>query len=97
MIRKTLEELCNDKGAKGDNLFQRIQSLKDTIILPQQLLEGANDLRLLGNDAAHIESRIFNQIGKEEVEIGIEFTKEILKAVYQYGSLLKKMQDLKNK
>jgi len=56
-----------------------------------------DDLRLLGNDAAHIEARTFNDIGKDEIEISLEFTKEILKAVYQYESLLQKMKKLKEK
>jgi hypothetical protein len=53
------------------------------------------ELRLLGNDAAHIESQTFNEIGKNEIEVSIEFTKEILKAVYQYENLLEKIRGLK--
>jgi len=95
MVRKTLEELCRDRGASGPNLKERIKALKGKVVLPQELLDGADDLRLLGNDAAHIESQEFNQVGKDEVEIGIEFTKELLKAVYQYSSLLQKLRSLK--
>jgi hypothetical protein len=62
---------------------------------PQELLDGLGDLRLLGNDAAHIESQEFNTVGKEEVEIGIQFTKEVLKAVFQYSDLLGKLRSLK--
>ena len=65
------------------------------IVIPRELLEGMQELRLLGNDAAHIESQTFNEIGKNEIEISIEFTKEILKAVYQYESLLDKIRSLK--
>jgi hypothetical protein len=65
------------------------------VLLPQELLDGLDDLRLLGNDAAHIESQEFNNIGKEEVEIGIEFAKEVLKAVYQYADLLARLRSLK--
>ena len=97
MVRKTLEELCLDRKAKGDNLKKRITALSNTVVLPQELLDGINDLRLLGNDAAHIESQTFNQIGKEEIEVGIEFAKEVLKAVYQYGKLLERLQSLKKK
>lgn len=56
-----------------------------------------DDLRLLGNDAAHIEAKTFSEIGKEEIEISIDFTKEILKAVYQYENLLDKLKKLKEK
>jgi hypothetical protein len=95
MVRKTLEELCREKGATGDNLKARIEDLGSKIMIPKALLDGLDDLRLLGNDAAHIESRVFNDIGKNEVEVGIEFAKEVLKAVYQYSELLARLQALK--
>jgi Domain of unknown function (DUF4145) len=95
MVRKTLEELCSDKGATGDNLKERIQALGKHIVLPRELLAGADNLRLLGNDAAHIESQEYQQVGKEEVELAIEFAKELLKSTYQYSSLLKKFDALK--
>ncbi len=92
MIRKTLEEICKDRGASGTNLYKRLQDLGTKIVVPKELIEGMQELRLLGNDAAHIESETFGEIGKEEIEISIEFTKEILKAVYQYESLLGKLR-----
>jgi len=95
MIRKSLDLLCTDRGATGSNLKERITSLGNKVLIPKELLDGMDDLRLLGNDAAHIESKVFDEVGKEEVEIGIEFAKEILKAVYQYSSLLAKLKSLK--
>jgi hypothetical protein len=95
MVRKTLEELCRDRGATGKDLKERIRTLGAKIVLPRELLDGLDDLRLLGNDAAHIESREYDQVGKEEVEIGIEFAKEVLKATYQYSALLNRLRGLK--
>lgn len=95
MVRKTLEELCHVQNAKGANLKERIRDLGAKVVLPRELLDGLDDLRLLGNDAAHIESQEFNAVGKEEVEIGIEFAKEVLKAVYQYSDLLARLRSLK--
>jgi Domain of unknown function (DUF4145) len=95
MVRKTLEVLCSDRGAKGNNLKDRIKVLGNKVVLPTELLEGLDDLRLLGNDAAHIESEEYNKVGQEEVEIGIEFAKEVLKAVYQYSALLNRLRALK--
>jgi len=96
MIRKTLEEICNERQAQGGNLYQRLQDLSNRIVLPNELKEGMQDLRLLGNDAAHVEAQTFNEIGRTEIEISIEFTMEILKAVYQYESLLNKIRSLKS-
>ena len=97
MIRKTLEEICNDRKAEGKNLYKRLEELGTKIVVPNELLKGMQELRLLGNDAAHIESQTFNEIGKMEIEVSIEFTKEILKAVYQYEGLLDKIRKLKKK
>jgi hypothetical protein len=95
MIRKALEGLCNDRGATGANLRDRLKSLSTKVVLPAELLDGLDDLRLLGNDAAHIESQAYTKVGEEEVEVGVMFTKEVLKAVYQYKALLSKLKSLK--
>lgn len=95
MVRKTLELICHNRGAGGGNLKERLQSLRSKVILPPELFDGLDDLRLLGNDAAHVESQIYNQVGREEVEVGIEFAKEILKAAYQYNKLLQRLKSLK--
>jgi hypothetical protein len=95
MVRKALEELCRERGATGGNLRDRLRNLATKIVLPQELLDGLDDLRLLGNDAAHIESQEFNTVGQQEVEIGIQFAKEVLKAVFQYSDLLAKLRSLK--
>lgn len=95
MVRKTLEELCRERGAQGKDLKERIRDLGTKIVIPKELLDGLDDLRLLGNDAAHIESRQYDQMGKKEVEIRIEFTKEVLKATYQYSALLNRLRGLK--
>lgn len=95
LVRKTLELICADRGAKGKDLKERIKALRERIVVPNELLEGMDDLRLLGNDAAHVESRIFDAIGKEELDVAIEFSKEILKAVYQYKGLTARLKGLK--
>jgi hypothetical protein len=95
MIRRTLEDVCHDRGATGDSLKKRIESLGTQVVLPQPLLEGLDSLRLLGNDAAHIEAQTYQQVGKEEVELGLDVAKAILLAAYQYSDLVQRLQGLK--
>ncbi len=95
MVRKTLEELCEERSAQGKNLKERIADLGGKVVLPKELLDGLDDLRLLGNDAAHVDSKVFQKIGKDEVELSVEFTKEVLKAVYQYEDLLARLRALR--
>ena len=95
MVRKTLELICHDRGATGANLKEWLAALRSKVILPTELFDGLDYLRLLGNDAAHIESQIFDQVGEQEVEASIEFTKEVLKATYQLKGLVDKIRALK--
>lgn len=97
MVRRTLEELCDDKNATGSNLKVRIAALNSVAVIPAELLNAADELRILGNDAAHIEAKDYDKIGEEESELAIELTKELLKAVYQYTSLVQRLTALKRK
>jgi Domain of unknown function (DUF4145) len=95
MIRRTLEEVCKDKNATGRDLKARLASLSGSIVVPQELLDAADELRLLGNDAAHVEAKAYDAIGPDEAALAIELAKELLKAVYQYASLVAKLKALK--
>ena len=81
---------CVWQGPKG-----RVKSLGSRVVLPPDLLSGLDDLRLLGNDAAHIESQAYARVSQEEIEVAIEFTKEVLKAIYQYAKLVSRLRGLK--
>ena len=95
MVRRTLEEICKDKGASGANLKLRIADLKSKIVLPQELIEAMDELRLLGNDAAHVEAQDYENIGDEELTAAIDLTKEIMKGIYQYSAILGRLKALK--
>lgn len=95
MIRRTLEELCEDKMATGSTLKDRIGALQSSVVLPKELFAALDDLRLLGNDAAHIEAKTYDAIGTAEIEVAIELTKEVLKAVYQLDDLVSRLRALK--
>lgn len=96
MVRRTLEEICSDKSAQGSTLKARLKDLRSKIVIPQELFDAMDDLRILGNDAAHVEARDFSKISSEELNIAIELTKEILKALYQYSGLLGRLKNLKS-
>jgi hypothetical protein len=95
MVRRVLEEVCKDKNATGSDLKARLRALGGNIIIPQELLDAADELRILGNDAAHVEAKTYDNIGKDEATLAIELAKELLKAVYQYASLVSKLKALK--
>lgn len=94
MVRRVLEELCEERGASGGNLKDRIAALAKLVIIPTELIQAADHLRLLGNDAAHIEAKTYQNVGEEEVRISIDLAKELLKGAYQYKGLLSRLTAL---
>lgn len=97
MIRRLLEEICELNNSPGKNLHERIESLKSRIVLPQSLFDAMGEMKALGNDAAHVEAKNYNSIGKEESEDSIELACEILKSLYQLDGLVARLQARKHK
>lgn len=95
MVRKTLEEVCADREASGNNLRERLENLRGKLPLPPEMFDALHDLRLLGNDAAHIELKDFDAIDKEKVEVALDIGKEILKTAYQYKAIMGRLDALK--
>jgi hypothetical protein len=56
-LRRTLEVLCDELESPGDDLRQRIEGLRGRVTLPETLFEAITEIRLLGNDAAHVKAR----------------------------------------
>lgn len=92
MVRRLLEEICEENKVTGANLHQRLASLKNAVVLPQPLFDAMNELKALGNDAAHVEAKEYDNIGSGEAEDSIELAKEILKALYQLEGLIARLQ-----
>src|SRR5260370_38513246 len=74
---------------------QRLTTLSQNVVVPKELLDAADELRLLGNDAAHVKAKNYDAIGKDEASLAIELAKELLKAFYQYTSLVDRLKALK--
>jgi len=97
MLRRALEAICDDKAVHGETLQKRFQDLGREIVLPTKLLENIDVLRVFGDEKADVKLSTFPTVGQEEAEAGIAFTKEIIKAAYQYGRLIDKLQSLREK
>jgi hypothetical protein len=97
MVRRLLEEICADNNANGADLHKRLEALKALVVLPQTLFDAMGELKALGNDAAHVEARAYDNIGREEAQDSIELAKEILKALCQLKGLVARLQARKGK
>jgi Domain of unknown function (DUF4145) len=95
LVRRTLEELCAHSSATGNNLKERLAALGKLVVLPVALLEALQDVRLLGNDAAHIEAKTYDDIGKAEVEASISVAHLVLANLFQTDLVVERLRALK--
>ncbi|MFY9726779.1 MAG: DUF4145 domain-containing protein [Bryobacteraceae bacterium] len=91
MCRKTLEAMCQALGESRGTLQARLQRLRDAGIVEARLCDWADELRFVGNDAAHDLS--FN-VTKEDARDCLEFVDAILVYVF---TLDKKFREFKNR
>jgi hypothetical protein len=89
------EEVCADRQAQGNTLKDRLEDLRGKLLLPKEMFDALHDLRLLGNDAAHVELKDFDAIDRQKVEVALDITKEILKSAYQYKAIMGRLDALK--
>jgi hypothetical protein len=96
MVRRLLEEICDENSVLGANLHQRLTALRSAIVVPEPLFDAMNELKALGNDAAHVEAKAYDNVGADEAQDSIELAKEILKALYQLKGLIARLQARKS-
>lgn len=89
-LRRALEKMCKDKGAKGKDLFHKLKDLQAQNILPEIINDVSSILRKEGNSAAHADDVEFDT---ETVNLMIEFTRTILDYVYTLPEKIKKAQE----
>ena len=91
MVRRALEELCEERGVQGKSLQGRLKALETQVTLPKDLLDAVATMKLLGQNAAYVRAKDYNVVEKEEVELAIELTKDLLRNVYQYVGLVARL------
>ncbi len=77
-IRAIVETVCNDRGATGANLFQKINSLVTLKLITQQEATVLHDLRFMGNEAAH---KVKGH-KSDELNLAFDVVEHLLNTVY---------------
>ncbi len=90
LIRRGLEAICYDRGAKGNNLYLRLSDLAQKGEIPPRLADYANALRLLGNMAAHSPKQNLNL---QDAFLVNDFFKMVVEYVYVALDKLKRFRE----
>jgi hypothetical protein len=75
MCRKCVEIICSTLGVHDGSLSRRLRELKVSERIEQRLYERAEQLRMVGNDAAH---DVDIELSKEDARDSLDFTEAIL-------------------
>ena len=78
-IRRALEFLCNDQGASGDTLFEKLRVLAANKIFSGHLAEMTDLMRTLGNLGAHAGD---DEVDFWDAELLDEFFRSVVEYVY---------------
>ncbi|GAA2668174.1 DUF4145 domain-containing protein [Nonomuraea recticatena] len=78
-VRRLLEAVCADHGVTGRTLFHALRELRRGGLIEGWLLSWAEELRELGNEAAHLGPR---PLGKSEAEDAVELAEAFVDYVY---------------
>ncbi len=85
-IRRALEALCEDRGAKRDSLQNMLNELANKGEIPKTLTEVSDLIRLLGNIGAHVADE---SVMPWQVYTMDEFFRAIIEYVYVAPSKIK--------
>ncbi|GAA2372192.1 DUF4145 domain-containing protein [Nonomuraea africana] len=81
-VRRLLEAVCADHGVTGRTLFHALGELRREGLIDGWLLSWAEELRELGNEAAHLGSR---PLGRSEAEDAVELAEAFVDYVYVFS------------
>ena len=88
-IRRMLETVCNVEGAEGGDLFAKLDDLAGKDRIPTLLAEIAQELRKLGNLAAHDDEV---EVAPEDVPLISDLADAILEYLYRAPAKLNAVQ-----
>lgn len=94
MCRKTLEGVCEEYKVPGRTLQQRIEALKDAGVIEGRLYQWADELRLVGNEAAH---DVSIEVTAQDASDAVDFTRAVLEYVYTFRDQFERFKQRRQK
>lgn len=89
LLGRVLDHVCQDRGATGDTLHNRLNDLATKGEIPQKLADMAHRLRDLRNVGAHAE---LGELTKAEIPVLDDLCRAILEYVYSAPDLVERVK-----
>jgi hypothetical protein len=89
MVRRTLEGVCADHGITRKPLYAALGEMKSTGLIEGRLLEWAQGLRVLGNDAAHFTGR---PVSSQDAKDALSLAEALMDYMYVFTAQFEQFQ-----
>ncbi|WP_327091914.1 DUF4145 domain-containing protein [Nonomuraea sp. NBC_01738] len=89
-VRRVLEAVCADHGVTGRTLFHALRELRHRGLIDGRLLSWAEELRELGNEAAHL--RGAGPLGRQEAAGAVELAEALVDYLYVFSAKYRDFQ-----
>ncbi len=83
MVRRTLEGVCNQHGVTRKPLFKALEEMEGKGLIEGRLLEWSQELRVLGNEAAHFTG---GHVSRQDASDAIALAEAILDYLYVFSA-----------
>jgi len=81
LARSVIEATAKDKGKTTGNLMAKIDAMYEARLIREDIKDGAHEVRLLANDAAH--GDFAEPVPQADAELILTLMDEVLEEVYQ--------------
>jgi hypothetical protein len=81
MCRKTLEGVTKHQGIAARDLSKALQKMRDTRVIDERLYAWADQLRAIGNDAAH---GVDLSISRDDAQDALDFTEALVDYLFVF-------------
>ena len=89
MVRRTLEGVCADHGITRKPLYAALDEMKSNGLIEGRLLEWAQGLRVLGNDAAHFTGR---PVSSQDAKDALSLAEALMDYMYVFTAQFEKFR-----
>jgi hypothetical protein len=89
MVRRTLEGVCSDHGITKKPLYVALEEMRSSELIEGRLFEWAQELRVLGNDAAHFTGRA---VSSQDAEDALSLAEALMDYMYVFSAQFDKFR-----
>lgn len=93
MVRRTLEGVCSAHEIKRKPLYAALDEMRSLGLIEGRLLEWAQELRVLGNDAAHFTGKT---VSRDDAEDALTLAEALMDYLYVFSAQFEKFRARRN-